>query len=96
MKYSTAISERSGSKRTTYIARLTYKDEATGLRKEKSKSAASYADARRALRKLEDQFLSGGQTAIESDAMTKDPSRGLFDTTPEHRRIGNHLRTQET
>lgn len=77
MKYSTAISERSRSKRTAYIARLTYKDEATGLRKEKSKSAASYADARRALRKLEDQFLSGGQTAIETDALTLPNSRNI-------------------
>jgi len=96
MKYSTAISERSGSKRTTYIARLTYKDEATGLRKEKSKSASSYAEARRALRKLEDQFLSGGQTTIESDAMTRAPTRRLFDTIAEHRRIGDQLRTQKT
>jgi len=77
MKYSTAISERSRSKRTTYIARLTYRDEATGLRKEKSKSASSYADARHALRKLEEEFFSGGQTAIESDAMTLQNSRDI-------------------
>lgn len=70
MKYSTAISKRRRGKRTEYIARLTYKDEITGLRKEKSKSASSYAEVKRVLRKLEDDFLSGGQTAIESDAVT--------------------------
>ena len=77
MKYSTAIRERSGSNRTEYIARLIYKDEITGLRKEKSKSASSYAEARHALRKLEDQFLSDGQTAIESEAMTLPNSRNI-------------------
>ena len=75
MKYSTAISERSKSKRTAYIARLIYTDEATGLKKEKSKSASSYAEARRALRKLEDEFFSGGQT--ESDARTLRNSRNI-------------------
>ena len=70
MKYSTAISERSRSKRTAYIARLIYKDEVTGLRKEKSKSASSYAEARHALRRLEDEFMSDGQSATESDART--------------------------
>ena len=58
MKYSTAISKRRRGKRTEYIARLIYKDEVTGLRKEKSKSAVSYAEVTRALRKLEDEFLS--------------------------------------
>lgn len=75
MKYSTAVSERSRRKRTAYIARLIYRDEATGIRKEKSKSASSYAEARRALRKLEEQFASGGQTAIQSDARTLRNSR---------------------
>jgi hypothetical protein len=56
MKYSTAISKRRRGKRTEYIARLIYKDEVTGLRKEKSKSAVSYAEVKRALRKLEDEF----------------------------------------
>ena len=77
MKYSTAISERSRSKRTAYIARLIYRDEVTGLRKEKSKSASSYAEARRALRKLEKEFFGGGQTAIESDATALRNSRNI-------------------
>ena len=77
MKYSTAISERSRSNRTAYIARLIYRDDATGLRKEKSKSATSYAEARHALRKLEEEFFSGGQTAIESDARTLRSSRNI-------------------
>lgn len=76
MKYSTAISERSKRKRTAYIARLIYRDEATGLRKEKSKSVSSYAEARHALRKLEEEFFSGG-TAIESDARDLRNSRNI-------------------
>ncbi len=40
LNYTTAISKRRRGKRVEYIARLLYKDAATGHRKEKSKSGS--------------------------------------------------------
>ncbi len=70
MNYSTAISKRRRAKKLEYLARLVYKDATTGNRKERSRSASSSAEAKRILKELENEFLAGGQTAIESHAMT--------------------------
>jgi integrase len=70
MNYTTAISLRRRGKKPAYIARLMYADGVTGLRKEKSKSAKSRSEAKRLIKELEEEFATGGQTAVESDEMT--------------------------
>lgn len=70
LNYTTAISKRRRGKTVEYIARLMYKDAATGRRKEKSKSGSSPSEARRILKDLENEFASGGQVALESHEMT--------------------------
>jgi hypothetical protein len=69
MNYSTAISKRRRGKRLYYVARLIYADARTGLRKEKSKTVPSSSEAKRAERDLVDEFMAGGQTAVESHEM---------------------------
>src|SRR5712664_3768769 len=72
MEYSTSFRKRKrleGSK-TEYIARLLYKDAATGRRKERSQSASSPSEAKRILLELVKEFVGGGQVAVESHEMT--------------------------
>ena len=70
MDYTTAISKRRRHQKVEYLARLMYRDEETGARKEKSRSATSISEAKRSLKDLEDEFESGGQQAVETDQMT--------------------------
>src|SRR5713226_9193155 len=70
MDYTTAISKRRRHQKVEYLARLMYRDEETGARKEKSKSALTISEAKRCLRELEEEFEIGGQTAVESDLLT--------------------------
>ncbi len=70
MDYTTAISKRRRHRKVEYLARLMYRDEETGARKEKSRSAPSISEAKRCLKDLEDEFESGGQQAVETDQMT--------------------------
>src|SRR6266404_9154857 len=70
MDYTTAISKRRRHQKVEYLARLMYRDEETGARKEKSRSAPSISEAKRCLKDLEDEFESGGQQAVETDQMT--------------------------
>jgi hypothetical protein len=70
MNYTTTITKRKRARKTEYLARLVYTDGATGKRKERSKSASSSAEAKRILKDLENEYLAGGQTAIESHEMT--------------------------
>ena len=70
MDYTTTIVKRRRHHKVEYLARLRYYDAETGARKEKSKSAPTISEAKRFLRDMEDEFESGGQTAMESDQMT--------------------------
>jgi integrase len=70
MDYTTAISKRRRHQKVEYLARLMYRDEETGARKEKSRSAPSISEAKRCLKDLEDEFETGGQQAVETDQMT--------------------------
>lgn len=70
MKYFTSTRKRRRGGRQEWIARLVYKDEATGAKKEKSKSAGSQAEAKRIEKDLEREFLAGGQIALESHEMS--------------------------
>src|SRR5216683_1229273 len=70
MDYTTAISKRRRHQKVEYLARLMYRDEETGARKEKSKSAPSISEAKRCLKDLEEEFEHGGQAAVENDQMT--------------------------
>lgn len=70
MKYFTSTRKRRRGGRQEWIARLVYKDEATGVKKEKSKSAGSQAEAKRIEKELEREFLAGGQIAVESHEMS--------------------------
>ena len=70
MNYTTSIFKRRRHNKVEYLARLRYYDGETGVRKEKSKSALTISEAKRLLRDMEDEFESGGQTAMESDHMT--------------------------
>jgi len=70
MKYFTSTRKRRRGGRQEWIARLVYKDEATGAKKEKSKSAGSQSEARRMVKDLEKEFLAGGQVAVESHEMS--------------------------
>ena len=70
MNYTTSIFKRRRHKKLEYLARLRYCDGETGVRKEKSKTAPTFSEAKRLLRDMEDEFESGGQTAMESDQMT--------------------------
>jgi integrase len=70
MNYTTSIFKRRRHNKVEYLARLRYYDEKSRIRKEKSKSALTISEAKRLLRDMEDEFESGGQTAMESDHMT--------------------------
>jgi len=70
MDYTTTISKRRRHNKVEYLARLRYYDAESGARKEKSRSAPIISEAKRLLRDMEDEFESGGQTAMESDQMT--------------------------
>ena len=70
MDYTTAISKRRRHQKVEYLARLMYRDNETGARKEKSKTAPSMSEAKRCLKDLEDEFQIGGQRTVESDHMT--------------------------
>ena len=70
MDYTTTISKRRRHNKVEYLARLRYYDAESGARKEKSRSAPTISEAERLLRDMEDEFESGGQTAMESDHVT--------------------------
>lgn len=70
MNYTTSIFKRRRHNKVEYIARLRYNDEENGARKEKSRSSPTVSEAKRLLRDIEDEFESGGQTAMESDHIT--------------------------
>ena len=70
MEYIMTIRKRRRGSSTQWTARLIYDDSATGRRKEKARNADSAKEARRRLKELEDEFLSGGAVAVESDRMT--------------------------
>src|SRR6267378_2762779 len=70
MNYFTTIRKHSRGGRHRWVARLIYKDEATGEKKEKAKSANSQSEARRKEKELERDFLAGGQVAVESYEMS--------------------------
>ena len=65
MQYFTTVRKRRRAGRQEWTARLIYKDEVTGLRKEKSRSAESQSQAKRLEKELEDEFLAGGQITVE-------------------------------
>ena len=70
MEYITTIRRRRRGSSIQWTARLIYEDPATGRRKEKARNATSPKEAKRRLKELEDEFLSGGAVAVESDRMT--------------------------
>lgn len=70
MEYITTIRRRRRGNSIQWTARLLYEDPATGRRKEKARNATSTKEAKRRLKELEDEFLSGGAVALESDRMT--------------------------
>jgi hypothetical protein len=70
MDYTTAISKRRRHQKVEYLARLMYRDNETGARKEKSKTAPSMSEAKRCLKDLENEFQIGGQRTVESEHMT--------------------------
>jgi integrase len=70
MDYTIAISKRRRHQKVEYLARLMYRDNETGARKEKSKTAPSMSEAKRCLKDLENEFQIGGQRTVESEHMT--------------------------
>jgi len=70
MEYITTIRKRRRGNKVAWTARLIYEDSATGRRKEKARNASSPKEAKRRLKELEDEFLSSGAVAVESDRMT--------------------------
>jgi integrase len=77
MHYSATITKRKRRKKTEYIARLQYYDKDTGARRENTRSTSSSAEAKRALKNLEAEYLSGGSDLLDAHHMT-------FDTLAEH------------
>lgn len=51
-------------KKTTYLARLQYCD--NGARRERKRSASSPAEAKRILKKLESDYVSGGSELLQA------------------------------
>lgn len=70
MNYSATITKRKRRKRTEYIARLQYYDKDTGARRENTRSASNSAEAKRKLKKLEAEYLSGGSDLLDAHRMT--------------------------
>lgn len=70
MKYFTTIRKRRRGARVEWTARLIYKDQITGKRKERSKSAGSRWEARLLEGDLRAEFKAGGQAMVESREMT--------------------------
>lgn len=70
MKYFTTIRKRRRGARVEWTARLIYKDQITGKRKELSKSAPSRWEARLIEGELRDEFMVGGEAMVKSRDMT--------------------------
>ena len=70
MKYFTTVRKRRRGARVEWTARLIYKDQLTGQRKERSKSAGSRWEAMLLEGELRDEFRIGGQAMVESRDMT--------------------------
>ena len=60
MEYILTIRKRRRGNSIQWTARLIYEDSGTGQRKEKARNADSPKEARRRLKELEDEFLTGG------------------------------------
>ncbi|CAN5643927.1 hypothetical protein BH20ACI3_BH20ACI3_32940 [soil metagenome] len=65
MKYSTAVTKRRRRGRLEYIAVLAYYDD-HGKRKWKHRSAPSFSEAKRVSREMENEYLIGGEIALQS------------------------------
>ncbi|HLA11703.1 MAG TPA: hypothetical protein VJ023_14040 [Pyrinomonadaceae bacterium] len=70
MKYFTTVRKRRRGVRVEWTARLIYKDQNTGKRKERSKSARSRWEAMLLEGELRAEFKVGGQAMVESRDMT--------------------------
>jgi len=69
VNYSATITKRKRRK-GEYVARLQYYDKDTGARREKTLSASTPAEAKRALKTLEAKFESGGSSLLDAGNMT--------------------------
>ena len=70
MKYFTTVRKRRRGARVEWTARLFYKDQITGKRKELSKSAPSRWEAMLKEGELRDEFKAGGEAMVKSRDMT--------------------------
>src|SRR5438105_9399481 len=70
MHYSASITKRKRRKKTEHIARLQYYDKTTGARRETTRSASTPAEAKRILKRLEAEYLSGGSDLLDAHHMT--------------------------
>lgn len=70
MKYFTTVRKRRRGARVEWTARLIYKDQITGKRKELSKSAPSRWEAMLIEGELRDEFKAGGEAMVKSRDMT--------------------------
>ena len=69
MRYSSSITRRKRRGKTEYVAVLSYYDQ-TGQRCQKRRTSFSSKEAKRIARKLEDEYLEGGEVALYSDDLT--------------------------
>jgi hypothetical protein len=70
MKFFTAVRKRRRGARLEWTARLIYKDQITGKRKELSKSAPSRWEAMLLEGEFRNEFIAGGQAMMKSRDMT--------------------------
>ena len=69
MRYSSSITRRKRRGRTEYVAVLSYYDE-NGKRQQKHRTACTSGEAKRLRQALENEYLEGGEIAVQSDEMT--------------------------
>ena len=70
MQYYTYIRKRKSRGSQEWLARLVFKDEATGERVEMCRSAESRSEGQRKLKSLENQFLAVGKAVVQAQGMT--------------------------
>jgi len=69
VRYSSSITRRKRRGRTEYVAVLSYYDE-NGKRQQKHRTACTSGEAKRLRQALENEYLEGGEIAVQSDEMT--------------------------
>src|SRR5215216_8007745 len=69
MEYLTNIRKRKTRGRQEWMARLRFRDEATGQMREKTKSAKSRSEAERKVKSLVDDFVVGGPKLLGTQGM---------------------------